>query len=556
MTDDLHRDLKRRHAEGSANVAKLAKLLQQLKRKAPELAQRKWASTLADSVQLVREQLARQGEVDVVAAFELSHALSELYIGPVIDELEAELGETAADRAAPLQLLRQIELIAEEGLAVAEALFRSSLDFTQFREESAMHSAESSEPEVNATIIQTIVETLPSREFMADALASLTASNSALVAPAIRPSGVGAQMRRTRDMLGLPTDRDFVTRRDEARIALTEALKRGYAFRDHEGVRSYYRVDHLQTSTRPAASGEGGPSLRGLGLFQVEMLRSQTALLLQLLDELPAILPYTPRLAAYDAEQLRGRVRTSLDDIIAIASAPLGPALGRGEGRFRRLVLAVADWLERGGIASCERLRVVAARPQIKELLGALDLPEHCIVPGAAIKTREIDLRIKALHEALKAIGTIIATPRTADSGRAGAEIEQTMTLLAASAASLRVELDRLGTSLQEQEVVYFGGKPNPEVSIAQFAGWVEDISAPFAASDDEAPTLRYDDFAVLAIDLAELLRLAAALERHAATYAAELRLIGARKQIKEIGYLLRRANEAVATIVADQPTA
>ena len=363
-------------------------------------------------------------------------------------------------------------------------------------------------------------------------------------------------MKRTMDTIGLPDERNFITRPDESRALLTDALKRGYAFRDHDGVRSYYRVERLAAIAKAASDNTIGSSLHGLGMFQVEMLRSQATLLLQLLDELPAMLPYTPVRTSYDAEQLRDRVRVGLDDIVAIASAPLGPTLGQSEGRFRRLVLAVADWLERGGIATCKELRHAASQRDIKTLLAALGRAEHCMVPGAVVPTREINLRIRALQDALKSIGSIVTAPRTADVGRAGSELEQTMTLLATAADGLQQELERLGTSADEQQVVYFGGHAHPDISISQFAEWIDDVSAPFATGDDESISLRPDDLRVLAIDLDELSRLAEKLEQHAATYTAELRLIGARRQMKEVGYLLRRANDAAATMVADRSAA
>ncbi|UYY57240.1 hypothetical protein [Sphingomonas sp. S2-65] len=559
MTDDPQAFLDSLFTQAEANVAQLSKHLRQLQRKKSEVAERKWVTALTMGVERVRTQLAaRKGTSDVVAALELSQALGDLYIRAVVDEIEAELNETPVESTALHEVLRKIERLSEEGQLLGDTLFRTSLDVTLSRQETEdMRSTEQPVTEIDATFVQTVVETLPSREFLADLMASINSSNAALVAPTQRPTGVGAQFSRTLDALDLPhtgSGLGFDTRKEEARRLLIDALKRGFAFRDHDGVRTYHRVDRLPVSTRPSSAAVAGPSLRGVGLFQAEMLRSQATLLLQLIDELPSMLNYTPLLASYNTEQLRDRIRVNLDDIVAIASAPLGPTPGQGEGRFRRLVLSVADWLERGGIARCERLRAAAALPRIEELLKSLDQSERCIVTGAAIPTVEVDLRIKALHEALKAIGTAIIADRTTDAGRAGAEVEQTLTLLGVSAAALRAELDRLGNSPEEQEVMYFGGHRHPEVSIAQFAGWVEDISAPFAAGDDKAPTLRREELAVLAIDLAELLRLSAALQRHSATYTAELRLIGARRQIKEIGYLLQRASDAVATML--QPAA
>ena len=149
--------------KGGDNVAQLVRLLPKLRKRSAEVAERKWSATLAQMAQVVRTQVAAMDAGDAVAAFELSRSLGELYMREVIDELEAELSETPADRAGLQQILRQIEQTAEEGLALSEELYRAAIDVTQARQEAAVNKFEEPQSEVTATVVQTIVETLPNR---------------------------------------------------------------------------------------------------------------------------------------------------------------------------------------------------------------------------------------------------------------------------------------------------------------------------------------------------------------------------------------------------------
>lgn len=547
------------------HLTRLFSVLRRLKRRDAELGGRQWALALHEGADQARSRLgsmraARSDhpippEALVGDLLELAEALRERIWSPATrEDLGAERDEAAARPGAPL--LQEIDALSDAGLRLGDALFQLAIDLSPSHAERSTPMPSSPPPSAASSTSPGAAAAIGpvTPDFLYDLLSTLASGRGT---PAVAATGdsnpVSARLRAMLDALGLP-HRDTALGHDgrerEARELLIESLRRNFAFREHDGVRSYYRLDRLPSAAASSAAS-GSPALRGLGLCQAETLRFRADLVLRLVDELPAMLPYQPRLTSYNAEALRERIRASLDDLVRLMSAPLGPTALQAQGQYRRLLLAIADWLEGGQIARRTGLRRAAADPDLGN--GRLDfaarLRHRDILSPVA--SQEIAARVDALFEALEAIGTVVFDKGERDTGRDTAQLEQLLTLLGASALTLQAELATLGTSADEQEVAYFGSADRA-VSIGQFARWAADLSAAFATGEDHAATLRTDELRILALELGGLAGLADALDRDVSG-PTSLRLVGARRQTKELVQLIHDARRAVDQLLAGE---
>jgi hypothetical protein len=402
---------------------------------------------------------------------------------------------------------------------------------------------------------------------MLDFLSALTTmrgggSSASAEGPSLgrRYEDVSGQLVATLDAMGLPhvgVSLGAEQRQDDARAQLVDSLRRNFDYRDQDGVRTYHRAER-PISTAPASSTRSA-ALRGLGLVQLATLRFQADMAMQLIDELPAMLPYQPRLDAYNAEMLRGAVRSALDTILTSMAAPLGPTPGQGVGQVRRLLVAVSNWLAGGGIIKGETLRDIVQCDSLSGIGRRLRGLSHQepLYPESLVRSREIEEQLKQLFDVLATISDTVQDATKSDAGRSGARVEQILTLLYRSAEGLKLELERLGTSEEEQEIAFFSSV-HGELSIGQFVRWAMQVAEPFAGGANLSATLRRDELEILGDDLEGLRNEAEQLEQQSSEAGYILRLVGARRQLSEVAYLIRQSEAAARQMIErpQEPTA
>lgn len=535
----------------------LIKVQAKLRRRDAELADRKWAQSLREGAEQARQRVAAVrgalptahpgdtvGDLVTVALMLREHVWSPA----TRDDIGAELEEAGERTGRPLVI--EIDRMADNGHRLGDNLSQLAIDLSHAYPERITTMAsgpQTSPPAGTATAVAGVTA-----EMLYEAIGAIGAGRATSTMDHGKGgrADVGGRVRATLDALGMP--HVFAGREKETRDLLVDTLRRNFAFRDHDGVRTYYRTERLPAAAVPAPVVLGAGSQRGLGLCETETLRFHAAFVLRLVDELPAMLPYQPRLTSFDAESLRERIRIALDDLVRLMAAPLGPTIKEAEGRYRRLLLTLADWLEGGQVLKHSGLREAATDPDLGNHLD-FDRLRQEVRRGRSLSpvaSQEIKARVSALLDALAAIGRLIFDTGVRDTGEESAQVEQMLTLLGASAAALRDKLDALGTSPDEQEIAFFGGT-NAELSIAQFTRWAAGLSADFGSSDDRTATLRPDDLRILRLELVGLDDMAEQLA--AATIGeASWQLLGARRQVKEVSALIHDARELVERLLED----
>lgn len=397
------------------------------------------------------------------------------------------------------------------------------------------------------------------------AVVNLIGSQYSTVSPAAaRPTlarrfeAVGDQMMATLDGYGLPHDGVQLLGIDDAasaRARLIEGLTRNFDYRDKDGFRVFYR-----SAPQPAQRDTGAQSrlLRGAMLVNANLLRAQADMVLAALDRLPGMLRFVPTSSRGIADA-RIRVRDSLDQLVAIARDPMGAPIQRAEYQSRRVLLAVADYLDRGEIITS---RAGFASPE-----GQLDfmalVEDRLRIDDGTIRDEELRVEIISLR---KLIGEMHARVTSTDPqdqrGRAAARLEEALSTAYDSAGALEDELVRAGSSVAEQDVQFFStgpaasGGPGAMISIGQFARWLRGVAAPFVERDHHAAMLRGDELADLAQELDALAAAAAALQTPTPTsHRLGVRLPGPYRQLAELEGLIATAAARANELLPSQPS-
>jgi hypothetical protein len=387
------------------------------------------------------------------------------------------------------------------------------------------------------------------------AVVNLIGAQYPAAAPQSRPAvgrrfeAVGDQMMATLDGYGLPHDGVQllgIDDADSARARLIDGLTRNFDFRDKDGFRVFYR-----SVPQPAQRDTSADSrlLRGAMLVNANLLRAEADAVLDALDRMPGMLRFVPTQSRGIADG-RARVRENLDQLVAIARDPMGVPTQRAEFQMRRLVLAVADYLDRGEIIT-SRSRYTDRRSLLS--FKAL-VDEQLRIDEGTVRDEELRVELRSLRALL---GTMHARVTSANAdeqrGRAAARLEEALSAAYDSAGMLEQELVRAGSSIAEQDVQFFaaddatteaGPMGAGTVSIGQFARWLRGVAEPFVLVENRSAMLRLDELENLADELEALARAASALQSAGSNRRLGVGLPGPYRQLAELEGLIATAAE------------
>ncbi|MFD2740290.1 hypothetical protein ACFSUD_11950 [Sulfitobacter aestuarii] len=483
----------------------------------------------------------------------------------VIDEATSEREDLEGNRRRAMTMLIQstkstLKQVRDLPLR-AEALMHETRAWAVATRERNIQMARNDATDGITTALQTISRQI---SFIGT---NLGAAESSGTPGAGRFKSVSEQLMASLDALSLPRN-GVQFARGEASAAASDALINGLldAYRPRrEAGKTFYEPG--RSEGRAPLLAAPGQLLGGAARVAARQVRDEADIILDILDRLPDMTRFETRAGVPKLQATSERVARHFADLHEVMADPQGVNLPRAMSTIRRAVKATGDFFDYANLeqeffdqmedCDLEDLLSGEPRPMDEDEVGQR---------RPVVKAEEIRAEIRELCDAFRRLRADVERPLDDTLGRTAARLELQLAALYHSAQDMRAIFRRHGTSLPEQDLLFFtnelctsveagsqqrhdGRHRKIEISIGQLLDWIIEVAKPHANASHLIGALEALDLQILSEELGHQKTATCKLIEAAEGLGFAIRLAGPMRQLEELHSLLGSAAKSAATL-------